>query len=218
MHKRILFSVMVLAMLFVCVGTVQASPFGFGPRYMDDQKDLLENVAVLLRETGSNATIATFNGLDLPAHAGISVAFLGLSKYANNHAPLKLMEKETYGDTYIYAHGSSSTSINFPVNVESDVFNYEDLLLRDSHRNDYDLAQMGTYIQVTGGDISYQPADSSEIFTIESGSYIFGFTYAHSDNLLDAFMVLNIHHTPIPGAALLLGSGIVGIVALRRKI
>lgn len=75
----------------------------------------------------------------------------------------------------------------------------------------------------SGDGLEYTPAAALDTLLIDGGTYFAAITLPGSGNVIDAVFALSgnpmgLRATPAPAAVLLLGSGLCGIIALRRRV
>lgn len=226
--KRILMLCLLLVVAFANVEAAKAAPLAFGAAGFDDQKTLLENLETLLPEGASgqdfmDVTPGTLYSLN-PAY----VALIGSSRRA--------MSSSWESSLWVRGEGGSTIADAFEMHQHwppkkqqhelgditvtwSDDFATTRALVDIIGGNVYGVSVAGAFYY--GEQLVYQPDGYGYDAVYLSGGTIFiglNFGWGNEVDAILAFSPAPINAVPVPAAVWLMGSGLAGIVALRRRV
>lgn len=203
--------ILTLLLVLAAPQIASAAPFVWGPvdgttPIFDTSKNLLENLEALNNKTGGSAQFVT--GLGNYDDVMIDFAGIGYSQYVKSY------------NLTVYNGNSAVGSITEGYDIAADA------LIRDislEYYNDFTgtmekvlLADLTMTVMQVQGDL--QLTVNGYTYTYTDGLF-FGFSIPGSGNAID-FILSGMPQSPavpVPAAVWLLGTGIIGLVGLRRK-
>lgn len=207
--KRILMLTMLLMLVIGGAQSASAAPFAFGPAGFDDDKSLLENLETI---TGPGTWLMP---LEWEIEDSMYVTLLAVGQNAINS---RLYVMETVTPDFLSAE---------KVEVEWNKSLYgtlDDMMIFSPELGKLDhLSNYISMVLVFGDDFVFQPEANVDGLTITGLSYLIGLDLTGNGGV-DAIISLSYDPlvpaaaTPIPAAAWLMGSGVAGLLALRRRV
>lgn len=221
--KRILMLSLLLVVAFANVERAKAAPFSFGAASFDDQQALLDNLNGLLPAGASGAFmdlgVAVVRAID-PAY----VVLMGASQAATANSPgtsfLVSDQSNIIGDSFSMDQYWGSATV--PHNLGDLSIGWDSQGMQTASLLDIiDGLVPGVSVSGAfyfGNDLVYQP-EGYDALVFAGGTIFIGLDLGmgNSVDAILAFSPAPVNAVPVPAALWLMGTGLAGIVALRKR-
>lgn len=206
--KRLLMFAMLLMLALGGAQSALAAPYAFGPSVFDDQEGLVENFEKLV--TGDT----DFTGMELPL-ANFENRYVRLIAVSQKAVDLNLGLYTSGGNLLA---GAASIGSAWGAEFNGDLIDFmvkwdglpgNGIVLGDSHHVAWQY----------GDDVAYTPQNYSGIW-LTGGGMLFGLSL-DGTNAVDFVIAISrapFSPVPVPAAVWLMGSGLAGLVALRKRV
>lgn len=206
--KRLVMLAMLLMLAFSGAESALATSYDFGPSIFDDQVSIVENFEKI---AGSGTDFVTFQ-LKLGDFENRYVRLIAVSETA---AALNLGLYTSGGNLLVDAANLGSTwGAEFTGNLVDFVVKWDGLA-----GNGVSLGSTHHVAWQFGDDVTYIPEGYSGIL-LSGGTMLFGLSLDGS-NAADFIIAISdapFSPVPVPAAAWLMGSGVAGLLALRKRV
>ena len=219
--KRLLILLGLLVALLV-PQMAQAESFYFGKNAVagmsfDDQEDVATNLGYLaLLDSNAEFASASVNDFDLATrwqYTGIGFSQFAVDKGLSGSA-WRRDESVSAADGMRFQDEYFADNINMSW-FDDGSHGEASMTLQEL------ITDCVSTVYVLQSDISFKLDNDSELFTFKAGTIFFGIALPDSGKTLDFIMAagpLAPPAVPVPAAVWLMGTGVAGVLALRRKI
>lgn len=211
--KRILALTFLLVMAFG-VAQAQAAPYYFGASSFDDAETLKNNLDSLLSE-GSTSSFVELSGLNVAGFSNMYITVLAVSEVAYSNGLAMMFNGGASGSVIVDSTDMENTWVAGGALAEQvgEVFFLGSGIMGEL--SDYNVVSAYLF----DGAVAYQPAGDFQAIWLEGGSVFIGLnvTGGNGVEVILAMSTQPFSAVPVPGAVWLMGTGLAGLMALRKR-